>query len=89
MLGVEPSPLDLRPQARLQHTRLPATQTSEVATRACLGYLHLHMHTRPMRPSTALPADLHACSQRILGVVPSPLAHRPDTHITTPQLRLY
>jgi hypothetical protein len=65
----------------LQHTRLLATQTSEVATKTCLGYLHLH--ARPMRPSTALPADPHACSQRILGVVPPPLAHRPDTHNTT------
>jgi hypothetical protein len=36
----------------------------------------------------ALPTNLYACSQRILGVVPSPLAHRPDTHNTT-QLRLY
>jgi hypothetical protein len=44
---------------------------------------NLHLRARTMRPSTALPTNLFACSQRILGVGPSPLAHRPDTHSTT------
>jgi hypothetical protein len=55
----------------LQHPLL-ATQTSTVVTKTCLDYLH--SHTRTMRPSTASPIYLHACSQRILGVSPSPLA---------------
>jgi uncharacterized protein YbdZ (MbtH family) len=78
ILGVAPLPLALT-QA-LQHPLL-ATQASAVATTTCLDYLH--SHARPMRPSTTLPMYLYACSQRILGVVPSPLAHRPDTHNTT------
>jgi hypothetical protein len=78
VLGVAPSPLALA-QAP-QHTLL-ATQTSAVVTTTCLDYLHLHART--MRPSTALPTYLYAASQRMLGVVPSPLARRPDTHNTT------
>jgi hypothetical protein len=55
----------------LQHPLL-ATQTSAVVTTACLDYLHLH--TQTVRPSTASPICLYACSQRILGVAPPPLA---------------
>ena len=55
----------------LQHPLL-ATQTSTVVTKTFLDYLH--SHTRTMRPSTALPIYLYACSQRILGVAPLPLA---------------
>jgi hypothetical protein len=64
----------------LQHTLL-ATQTSagdmaggRVVTTTYLDYLH--PHTRTMRPSTASPIYLCACSQRVLGrpVAPSPLA---------------
>jgi hypothetical protein len=41
-------------------------------------------HARTMRPSTALPpAYLYVASQRILGVVPPPLARRPGTHNAT------
>jgi hypothetical protein len=42
-----------------QHPLL-ATQTSVVATKTCLGYLH--SHTRTMRPSTASPICLYAWS---------------------------
>jgi hypothetical protein len=69
ILGVVPSPLALA--EALQHP-LIATQTPAVATTTCPGYLH--PHTRTIRPSTASPIYLYACSQRILGVVPSPLA---------------
>jgi hypothetical protein len=51
---------------------LLATQTSAVVTKTRLDYLH--PHTRTMRQSTALPTNLCACSQRILGVAPLPLA---------------
>jgi uncharacterized protein YbdZ (MbtH family) len=70
VLGVTPSPL--APDHIRQHTPLLATQTSAVATTTCLGYLN--SHTRTLRPSTATPIYLCACSQRILGVAPSSLA---------------
>jgi uncharacterized protein YbdZ (MbtH family) len=53
ILGVAPSPLALA-ETR-QHTLL-ATQTSTVATTACLDYLH--SHTRTMHPSMASPMNL-------------------------------
>jgi hypothetical protein len=70
ILGVAPclAPRSQLPDYTLQHTLL-ATQTSVVATTTCLDYLN--SHTRTMRSSTALPINLHACSQRILGVAPS------------------
>jgi hypothetical protein len=55
----------------LQHPLL-ATQTPAVVTTTCLDYLH--SHTRTGHPSTASPIYLYACSKRILGVAPSPLA---------------
>jgi hypothetical protein len=55
----------------LQHPLL-ATQAAAVVTTTCLDYLH--SHTRKARPSTSSPIYLCACSQRILGVAPSPLA---------------
>jgi hypothetical protein len=45
--------------------------------------MHLHLHARTTHPPTALLTYLYAASQQILGVVPSPLARRPDTHNTT------
>jgi hypothetical protein len=47
------------PDHTRQHTLL-ATQTSTVVTTTCLDYLH--PHTRTMRPSTASPIYLYACS---------------------------
>jgi hypothetical protein len=71
---VAPSPLAL--DKTRQHTLL-ATQTSAVVTTTCLVYLHPAL-TRTMRPSTASPIYFYACSQRVLGVTPSPLAPRPS-----------
>jgi hypothetical protein len=67
----------------LQHPLL-ATQTSAVATTACIDYLH--SHTRARRPSTASPICLYACSQRILGAAP-PLAPRSRQDTATPAAR--
>jgi hypothetical protein len=61
-----------RPSLSTRHgNTLLATQTSAVAIKTCLDYLH--SHTRAMRPSTgASPIYRCACSQRILGVAPRP-----------------
>ena len=82
ILGAAPSPS--LPDHTRQHPLL-ATQTSAVATTTCLDYLRLH--TRTMRPSTALPTYAYRYSQRILVRHPRP-SHPDQTH-TTAQLWLH
>jgi hypothetical protein len=84
ILGVAPSPLALgaQPGTATRNTHCSRLKPRQWQPRH-VWTICICMPKRCAHPRPCLPTNLSACSQRILGVVPSPLAHRPDTHNTT------
>jgi hypothetical protein len=78
LLSLAPRPHTATPAACDSNLDSGNHDMSRLSAFACLNDAPIH----------ALPIYLYACSQRILGVSPLPLAPRPDTHNTTTSAKL-